>query len=80
MLRLVPFDEVADEVFDLLLQLRSLQGDGVARIGHLQDKFSQFVQLTFHLEQTLGCQSKPVRERGLKLLYFRIELGDRVMS
>lgn len=58
----VPLDEVIDEVFNSLLQLRSLQGDRITLVGDLQNQFPQFVQLALDLEETLGCQSEP--ERG----------------
>lgn len=60
----LPFDEVVDEVFHLLVHLGFLQGDGVTLIGDLHYQLLQFVQLPLDLEQTLGGQSKPAQEVG----------------
>ncbi len=62
----LPPDEVVDEVFDSLLQLRFLKRDWVTFVGDLHHQFPQFVQLTLDLEETLCCQSEPERrqERG----------------
>lgn len=58
----VPLDEVVEEVLDLLLHLRFLQGDRITFVGDLHNQLPQFVQLTLDLEKTLGCQSKPERK------------------
>lgn len=58
---LLPFNEVIDEVFDLLLHLRSLERDWITLVSDFEDQLTQFVQLSFNLEKTLGCQGKPVK-------------------
>lgn len=55
----VPLDEVVEEVFDPLLQLRLLQRDRVTLVGHLHNQLPQFVQLPLDLEETLSCQREP---------------------
>lgn len=71
----VPLDEVVDQVFDSLLHLSFLQWDRVALIRHFDNKLPQFVQLTFDLEETLGCQSKPERVRETCHAYLQCGLN-----
>ena len=59
----VPLDEVIDEVFNSLLQLRFLQRDRVTLIRDLHDQLPQFVQLTLDMEETLDRQRQPEKGR-----------------
>lgn len=70
---LVPLDEVVDEIFDPLLDLRLLQGDGVALVRDLHHQFSQFVELALDLEETLCGQSEPEDRRDERRLSQRTE-------
>lgn len=60
----VPLDEVVEQELDALLQLRFLQGDGVALVGDLHDQLPQFVQLAFDLEEALGRGREPEEKEG----------------